>query len=71
LIEKGANIDGVYNNGWTSLMFAARNGHKETAKILIEAGADINVTNNNGDNPLDIAITNGNNEIANLIKKSL
>ena len=39
LIEAGAAVDMVDNDGWTVLMHACNNGHHECVLALIEAGA--------------------------------
>ncbi|XP_030633707.1 NAD-capped RNA hydrolase NUDT12 [Chanos chanos] len=41
--------------GWTALMFAARNGHYEVAKILISNGCDKSLVNKSGQTAYDIA----------------
>ncbi len=47
-------------SGWlTPLMFAAREGNLEMARLLIEAGADRNVVAGDGKNALALAIFNG------------
>jgi len=45
--------------GMTPLLFAARDGMLDAAKILVEAGADVNKPDPNGITPLLMAITNG------------
>ncbi|HEV8394046.1 MAG TPA: ankyrin repeat domain-containing protein [Vicinamibacterales bacterium] len=45
--------------GMTPLLFAARDGLLDAAKILVEAGADVNKPDPNGITPLLMAITNG------------
>jgi ankyrin repeat protein len=54
--------------GMTALLYAAREGHLETARALLESGADINADVNqvSGDKftPLVMAITNGHFELA-------
>ena len=30
-------------DGWTALMWASRNGHTESQKVLLEAGADFSI----------------------------
>ena len=39
LLEKGADVNArEYEYGWTALMLAALNGHKEVVELLIEKG---------------------------------
>ena len=45
--------------GMTPLLFAARDGRLDAAKLLSEAGADVNKPDPNGITPLLMAITNG------------
>jgi ankyrin repeat protein len=45
--------------GMTPLLFAARDGLLDAAKLLVEAGADVNKPDPNGITPLLMAITNG------------
>ncbi len=45
LIEKGADLNAVNSNAWTSLFYAKE---KEMAKLLVEKGADINFEASNG-----------------------
>jgi ankyrin repeat protein len=45
--------------GMTPLLFAARDGLTDAARLLVEAGANINKTDPNGITPLLMAITNG------------
>jgi ankyrin repeat protein len=47
------------NGGLTPLLFAARDGLLDAAKLLVEAGANLNTPEPNGITPLLMAITNG------------
>ena len=47
------------HGGSTPLLFAARNGDIETARVLIEAGADVQDTDASGTSPLVIAAHSG------------
>jgi ankyrin len=44
--------------GMTPLLFAARDGHLDAAKLLVEAGANLRTADPNGMTPLLMAITN-------------
>jgi ankyrin repeat protein len=51
----------------TALMFAAREGHLEVAKVLVEAGADLNKVAGDGKDALSLALFNGNYAIASFL----
>jgi uncharacterized protein len=54
-----------FASGWlTPLMFAAREGDLESARLLMAAGADVNALAADGKNALGLAIFNGNYELA-------
>ncbi|KAG2910476.1 hypothetical protein PC119_g19164 [Phytophthora cactorum] len=58
LLESGASIDLVNNDGWTSLMKASMNGHSEIVAILlqnVENGASISVKNKSSLYPIVVA----------------
>ena len=62
----GANGPGFYraravptpSGAMSPLLFAAREGNQEMARILLDAKADINLPSANGSPPLVVAITN-------------
>ncbi len=54
LIENGANVNAVSNNGTTPLHLAVR-GPEDSVKALIKAGANPNAQDNNGNTPLILA----------------
>ena len=35
----------IYQDGWTALMLASQQGHKEVAKLLIDHGANKDIQN--------------------------
>jgi uncharacterized protein len=53
--------------GMTALLFAAREGRLEAARLLIDAGADVNVSDANGIGPLLMAISNRHTPVAALL----
>ena len=55
MIDAGAAVDMVDNNGKTALMRACFHGRHECAQALIDAGADLELTNRDGRNALMIA----------------
>jgi ankyrin repeat protein len=50
--------------GWTPLLFAAREGYLDVAKVLVEAGADLNTPDPDLVSPLVTAIVNGHYDVA-------
>jgi ankyrin repeat protein len=54
-----------FASGWlTPLMFSAREGDVESARLLVAAGADVNAPASDGKDALGLAIFNGNYELA-------
>ena len=47
-IAEGADINIANEKGWTPLVMAAFNQHKETVKVLVDARADVNYQSVNG-----------------------
>ena len=57
-----------FASGWlTPLMFAAREGDAESARLLVAAGADVNAPASDGKDALGLAIFNGNYELASFL----
>jgi hypothetical protein len=50
-----AELDSPDKAGWTALMYAARGGHLEIARLLLERGASVNASNSKGWTPLMFA----------------
>jgi ankyrin repeat protein len=46
LLKEGADINAKDNAGWTALMYASANCHKDIVELLIKAGADIDAKDN-------------------------
>jgi ankyrin len=59
LIQAGADIRARSKGGFTPLLFAARVGDVESAKLLLAAGANVNETAPNGMTPLLLASASG------------
>jgi ankyrin repeat protein len=57
-----------FASGWlTPLMFAAREGDVESARLLLGAGADVNAIAGDGKDALGLAIFNGNYDLASFL----
>jgi len=60
-----------FASGWlTPLMFAAREGDVESARLLVAAGADVNATAADGKDALGLAVFNGNYDVASFLVDS-
>jgi ankyrin repeat protein len=56
LIERGANVNAKSEEtGWSSLMSAVSENHKDVAELLLANGADVNAKDNHGFTALMIA----------------
>jgi ankyrin repeat protein len=53
--------------GMTSLLYAARDGSLEIARLLIDAGADLEIAEANGIRPLLMSLLNGHLDVARLL----
>ena len=70
LLNSGASVDQIDNEGRTSLMKAVRAGHISTVRYLISKGADVNrSTNSNDSTILSLSCAGGHLEIASLLLK--
>jgi ankyrin repeat protein len=57
--------------GWlTPLMFAAREGDVDSARVLVAAGADVNAAGGDGKDALGLALFDGNYEVASFLLDS-
>jgi len=54
LIQCGANVNALDNDGWTPLHAAAHWEQEEACKILAESGADFTIKTYSGQTPLDV-----------------
>jgi ankyrin repeat protein len=64
LIAAGANVHARSKIGFTPLLFAARNGDLEAAKLLIAAGVDVNEAGSDGTHALPLAIISAHDDFA-------
>ena len=55
LLQAGATVGAVSDDGWTALHYAAYNGKIQVVEALLNAGADKAVKNNDGETALDYA----------------
>jgi len=62
--EDGTGVEWVQQGGFTPLMFAAREGGVESARLLLEKGANVNDTAANGASALVVAAHSDNAELA-------
>lgn len=66
-VPNDSSIDTTETGGTTPLLFAARQGDIESAKVLIEAGAKVNETAADGSTALVIAMHSGHGEFASFL----
>lgn len=52
LLEAGADVNAIDNEGETALIKAAENGRAKIVKLLLTAGANVNIVNCNGETAL-------------------
>ena len=68
MLDSKAEVDKAKTDGWTPLMWAAWNGHTDTAKLLLEAKADIHKKWNRK-TPLQLAKKKGHASVAKAIRQ--
>jgi len=69
-LEDGVSYVGqtvLPKGGWTALMYAAREGAVNAARVLVRAGADLNATEPEGTSALLFAIINGHYDVAEVL----
>ncbi len=65
--SRGISLEEVTQGGNTALLFAARSGNRETARVLLAAGGDVNDVAADGNSALIIAAHSGNASVADLL----
>ena len=55
LLQRGADVDAVDDNGWTALHIACQLKFEKTVVVLVAAGANINLRNGCGDAACQLA----------------
>lgn len=70
LVDYGADVNGIDSlNGWTSIFYAALEGHVNTAKTLVEFGANLQYIDDNGHNVVYFCILEGQIDVLNELLK--
>jgi ankyrin repeat protein len=67
VLEPGVSYVGqtvLAKGSWTPLMYAARQGSLDAARVLVEAGAELNATDPDGTTPLMFTVINGHYDLA-------
>ncbi|XP_075458270.1 NAD-capped RNA hydrolase NUDT12 isoform X2 [Ascaphus truei] len=67
LSHSSSLINETAENGWSALMYSARNGHFDAVKMLLEKGCDKSLVNKSKQTALDIAKFWGHKHIVNLL----
>ncbi len=70
LLDMGVDVNAKDEFGWTALMTAVFQRHKEIAKVLIKNGADVNIKNKYGNTALTLATIKGDTEIVALLNQA-
>jgi ankyrin repeat protein len=66
-LKPGQASEELSSGSLTPLMFAAREGDLQAARLLIQAGANLNLRGADGKDALGLALFNGNYEVASLL----
>ena len=67
LLDRGAEVNGKDNSGWTPLHYAAWDGHADVAALLLDRGAEVNVKTIDGWTPLHYAADYGHADVVALL----
>lgn len=63
LLDAGADINALPENGWSPLKSAVQPGHRELVDLFLEHGADINIADETGYTALMNAVNQGHDDI--------
>jgi ankyrin repeat protein/beta-lactamase regulating signal transducer with metallopeptidase domain len=69
IIEKGVDVNGQTEHGWTPLLEAIDEGRLDVVKLLVDSGADVNQANKHGWTPLMESADEGQLDIAKYLIK--
>lgn len=67
LINIGANVNAINDDGTTPLMYAARDGSSSVVKVLLEAVANVNTVDNSRKTALMYAAEKNNPDVVNVL----
>lgn len=70
LLDKGADMNAQDTQGWTALMWAAKDNYQDIVNLLLGKGADFKIKNRFGNTALKLARKEGNREIVQMLEKA-
>jgi len=70
ILDSGANVDTLDENGNSVLFYASELGLANTVKILLDSGADVNKKNNSGETALQVAVAYNKPEIVTILLRN-
>lgn len=71
LLDAGADVNAIVEDGFTALHFAASQGHPEVVKLLLQRGASPKILNSEGRTAMELAQLLGNHEVMKAFKLSM
>lgn len=70
LLKNGTSPDITISNGWTPVMIAAAEGHKDVVQLLVNSGANVNATNKFGRTAIMFASRYGFTDIVDILARA-